>query len=90
MYETVLEKVRRAVPAGNSPQDKQAVKDDVDEIAKMDADSRVKRLTDIALEKSPDHAFKVAMEIDDLYTTDKLHDTLSFELFEQLSEKGIV
>lgn len=88
-YEKVLEKVQYQAVSDDGAA-ASVVQNDADEISEMDADRQVGRLTNLALEKGPEHALKVALKIDDLYTLDKLHDSLSHALYEDLVQKGLL
>ena len=57
---------------------------------KMDAESRVKQLVDLALHKGVTHAVKVARKIDDFYVLDQMHDTLANTFYDALVEKGLI
>lgn len=78
-----------------SPQ--QAVRTDTDVNAdaekvslKMDADSKVTQLVDLAVAKGVVHAVKVARRLNDFYILDQLHDDLANRLYASLKEKGLI
>ena len=57
----------------------------------MDAESRIKNLVDIAMQKGVAHAVNVARHIDDNYVLDEFHDKLmAEELHNALVEKGLI
>ena len=57
----------------------------------MDAESRIKNLVDIAMQKGVVHAVKVAKHLNDNYTLDGLHDQLmADELHDALLKKGLI
>lgn len=88
-YEKVLE---RAQPQAQtqSAASTQALSDDVQAVVSVDEESRIQKLVNIALEKGPEHAFRVAVELDDMYALDMLHDRLSHQLYDELVTKGLL
>ncbi len=59
--------------------------------AKMDAESKIKHLIELAQNKGIPYAVKVARRMEDYYVLDKLHDKMrGEELYEVLLKKGMV
>jgi len=88
--EGALEKIRQNVSSFPSDDASTTVQQDTDALADMEEESRVDRLVNIALEKGPKYAFRVAMRLDDLYVLDTLHDTLVEKLYDELVRKGFI
>lgn len=86
--EDFLAKAKANAQHSNSITSK-GVTSDVDVVSQEDADNRVNKLVAIAREKGPTYAFEVALKLDDLYTIDRLHDTLSGKLYDELLKKGV-
>lgn len=58
---------------------------------KMDRESQITHLIDIAMEKGVTHAVKVAQKTEDYYVLDQLHDRLlTEELHEALESRGFI
>ena len=58
---------------------------------KMDAESQVQNLVDIAMNKGVIHSVKVAKHLEDNYVLDMFHDKLlADELHNALTEKGLI
>lgn len=88
-YEKILERASarsQVTPATAST----AIRDDVVVVGSVDEESRIQKLINIAMEKGPEHAFRVAVELDDMYALDMLHDRLSHQLYEELVTKGLL
>jgi hypothetical protein len=68
------------------------VSDDAKEASeKMDAESQLKHLVEIATQKGVPHAVKVAQHLESNYILDSFHDKLlSEELHKALLEKGLI
>lgn len=90
--EKALEQIRQTVSAIQAEDTKTVttVQQDTDELSNMEEEARISRLVNIALEKGPKHAFRVAIKLDDLYALDKLHDTLVEKLYDELVKKGFI
>ena len=90
-YEKVL---KRAQTQGqenpSSTSDAKTVADDAQGVVSVEEELRIQKLVQIALEKGPEHAFRVAVELDDMYVLDRLHDKLSHQLYEELLSKGFL
>ncbi len=88
-YEKILERVSsQAQPVTSVPVS--SVKSDAATVDSFDEEARIQKLVNIALEKGPEHAFKVAIALDDMYAIDMLHDRLSHQLFQELVNKGMI
>jgi len=58
---------------------------------KIDADSQVQHLVDLALSKGVVHAVKVARHMEENYVKDKFHDRMTADdLHDALIEKGLI
>lgn len=88
-YEKVLEKASTSSQAV-SVQSAASIQDDVSAIASVDEQTKIEKLVHIAMEKSPEYAFKVAIRLDDMYALDMLHDRLSHQLYQELIAKGLL
>ena len=88
-YEKVLERAQPQTQSQGVAQI-QALTDDVHAVVSVDEESRIQKLVNIALEKGPEHAFRVAVELDDMYALDMLHDRLSHQLYDELIAKGLL
>lgn len=60
-----------------TPQEEEEARTHKQEIAALERDAQVQRLLQIAEEKSVVYAVKVAVDLDDAYTLDRLHDVLA-------------
>jgi len=89
-YEKLLEKVRSATTTTSKSDDATTIQADVDAIAQIEEEARVKRLVEVARSKGVTHAFKVALKLGDYYTLDMLHDTLVDNFYEELVQKGFI
>lgn len=88
-YQNILSKVQTQAPAvspaGNVADDAKVASE------KMDAESQLKHLVEIATEKGVVHAVKVAQHLESNYILDSFHDKLlSEELHKALLEKGLI
>lgn len=88
-YEKILERVKTQTQSSVEPSDS-LVKADILSVSSVDEEARIQKLVNIALEKNPEHAFKVAIELDDMYALDMLHDQLSHKLYQELVSKGLL
>ena len=88
-YQSILSKVQTQVTA---PDRKKSVSDDAKEVhEKMDAESQVKHLVEIATHSGVAHAVKVARHMENNYILDSFHDKLlGEELHKALLEKGLI
>ena len=86
-YQEFLQKVQSTVTTSSMAQ---TVSSDVGQLAHLEEKVKVERLLGIALDKGPEYAFRVALQLDDMYAVDVLRDTLANKLFSQLVEKGLV
>lgn len=88
-YQDILSKVHSTAPA---PAAVGNVADDAKEASeKMDAESQLKHLVEIASQKGVVHAVKVAQHLESNYILDSFHDKLlSEELHKALLEKGLI
>ena len=88
-YQNILSKVQTqsSVPASTG-----SVSDDAKAASeKMDAESQVKHLVEIATQHGVVHAVKVARHMESNYILDSFHDKLlSQELHDALLEKGLI
>lgn len=88
-YEKVLERAQPQVQT-QSAASVQTLSDDARAVVSVDEESRIQKLVNIALEKGPEQAFRVAVELDDMYALDMLHDRLSHQLYNELVAKGLL
>lgn len=88
-YETILEQAKSQAQSATGNV-KTSVSDDVSTISGTDEETRIQKLVNVAMEKGPEHAFKVAIELDDMYALDILHDRLSHQLYQELVTKGLL
>lgn len=87
-YNQILSKISQQT----SDSDDKSVKEDALEVsAKMDAESQIQHLLDLATTKGVVHAVKVAKHMDDNYVLDMLHDKMiSDEFHKILLEKNLI
>lgn len=87
-YDKILSKIKTT----SQPSDDGVVKDDAIEVyGKVDNESQIQHLVDIALTKGVVHAVKVAKHLEDNYVLDMLHDRLlADELHDALVKKGLI
>lgn len=87
-YAKILSKVKAQAPA--LPHDE--VKADAHLTSQeADAEGRVKKLVDLAMQKGVVHAVQVARHLDDNYMLDELHDRLvADQLHDALMGKGLI
>lgn len=89
--EATYQKILAATQASQAQTDDQAVDDDAQAVSeKMDADSQVQQLVDLAMSKGLVHAVRVTQKLGDFYVLDKVHDELVNRLYDALVEKGLV
>lgn len=88
-YNKILSKVQTQIPVAAPTT---SVSDDAKAVSeKMDAESQVKHLVEIATQKGVVHAVKVARHMESNYILDSFHDKmLSEELHKALLEKGLI
>lgn len=90
-YEKVLERAKTQIQGSSGGGNTNtSLNDDVTGVLSMEEEARIQKLVDIALEKGPDYAFRVAIKLDDMYALDMLHDQLSHKLYEELISKGFL
>jgi hypothetical protein len=87
-YSRILSKVSQKSVSPKSDD----VKSDAEAVSKkMDAESQIQHLVDLATSKGVAHAIKVAKHMDDNYVLDMLHDKMiSEELHKILVEKNFI
>ncbi|KKP58956.1 MAG: hypothetical protein UR60_C0008G0011 [Candidatus Moranbacteria bacterium GW2011_GWF2_34_56] len=87
-YNQILSKI----PQQTSDSDDKSVKEDALEVSvKMDAESQIQHLLDLATTRGVVHAIKVAKHMDDNYVLDMLHDKMiSDEFHKILLEKNLI
>lgn len=89
--ETLYQKILSAVSTTTAPQSVGDVDADAQKVSlKIDADSKVSQLVDLATTKGVIHAVKVARSLSDFYVLDQLHDDLANKLYEALKAKGLI
>jgi len=88
--EAFLAKAKAQMASDASGTNTQAVVQDAGAVSEEDEESRVSKLIALAKDKGPAHAFEVALKLDDLYVVDRLHDTLSGKLYDELAREGIL
>jgi hypothetical protein len=100
--EQVSEKLEtaRQVISSQKPQAAATVSDDAKSVSEItEYEKKIEKLTEIALQKGPEHAIRVARHLDkgkdpsqaDNYTLDAIHDKLlEEELRKQLIQKGLL
>lgn len=87
-YQDVLNKIQTSAQAAD---EHIAVAGDAAKLNRVDPETHVQHLVDIALQKGVVHAVKVARHMDDNYILDMFHDRLiSEQLHEALVQKGIL
>lgn len=87
--ETTYQKILTSLPNTSTHDD--SVDQDADQVSlKMDADSKVTQLVELAVTKGVVHAIKVARRLNDFYVLDQLHDDLANRLYQSLREKGLI
>jgi len=88
-YQNILSKVQTQAPV---PAPKGSVADDAKAVTgKLDAESQIKHLVEIATHSGVAHAVKVARHMENNYILDSFHDKLlSEELRKALLEKGLI
>lgn len=88
-YNKILSKVKTQPQAQPSDDD---IKTDAQKMAeKIDPESRIINLVDLAMNKGVIHAVKVAQHLDDNYVLDMFHDKLmADELHDALIKKGLI
>ncbi|NCU41760.1 MAG: hypothetical protein EOM19_03490 [Candidatus Moranbacteria bacterium] len=86
---SLLKEVKKSSQT-NSSLDSSLVQKDVDEISEISEEGKITKLVSLAKEKGLDYAFEVALRHEDLYTIDKLHDTLSGKLYDELVQEGLI
>jgi hypothetical protein len=87
-YNQILSKVK-----GSNVGDDEGIKTDAEIILqkKMDAESNVQHLVDLALQKGVVHAVNVARHMDDNYVLDMMHDKMVSENFHRaLMDKKLI
>lgn len=90
-YENILEQARIQIQgASGTGGGTTSLGDDVTALSSLEEEFRIQKLVDIALDKGPDHAFKVAIKLDDMYALDMLHDRLSHKLYQELISRGFL
>jgi hypothetical protein len=75
------------------PSDKKSshhIKESVQSLSQEDEETRVQKLVAIAKKGDLEEAFQIALKMDDLYVIDKLHDTLSGKLYDELVAQGVI
>lgn len=88
-YNDILSKI--AQKSANSDDDKDVKNDAAIVFEKMDAESQIQHLVDLAVAKGVVHAVKVARHMDDNYVLDMLHDKMISEEFRKiLVEKNFI
>ncbi|MFA6183578.1 MAG: hypothetical protein WC682_00575 [Parcubacteria group bacterium] len=87
-YSRILSKVSQKSVSPRSDD----IKSDAEAVSKkMDADSQIQHLVDLATTKGAIHAIKVAKHMEDNYVLDMLHDKMiSEELHKVLVEKNLI
>ena len=87
-YNKILSKVQTQTDENNDA----AIADDAKVgVQKMDAESQVQHLVDLAQQKGVIHAVKVARHMEDNYVLDVFHDKmLADELHDALVKKGMI
>jgi hypothetical protein len=87
-FDEVLSKIAPATPAAVSVSDHVA---DAKSLSEMtDEESKVQKLLDLASTKGVVHAVKVAQSLGDYYALDRMHDELSYKLYQGLLERGLI
>ncbi|NCU41925.1 MAG: hypothetical protein EOM19_04365 [Candidatus Moranbacteria bacterium] len=86
---SLLEEVKKSSQT-NSSTDPSSVQKDAEEISEISEEGKVTKLVSLAKEKGLDYAFEVALKYEDLYIIDKLHDTLSGKLYDELVQEGLI
>jgi len=77
----------------NDNKNEEEIRSDAEKVydAQSDAESHVKKMVDLAMNKGVVHAVKVARHLEDNYVLDMFHDQLlTDELHSALTEKGLI
>jgi|GEM_PF-2821211 len=88
--EDFLKETKAKIQAAPSSPVTQKVQNDIDAVSEEDESGRVSKLVVLAKAEGIAHAFEVALKLDDLYVVDRLHDTLSGKLYDELVQEGII
>ncbi|MCD6149322.1 hypothetical protein J7J13_00870 [bacterium] len=89
-YGKILSKVKKQ-PVKQAGSDDEIQTDAETASQKTDAESQIRHLTDLALNKGVVYAVKVAKHLEDNYTLDMFHDKLLADEFHKaLVEKGLI
>ncbi len=86
---SLLEKVKKTSQI-QSPVDPASIQSDADDLSETSEEGKITKLVSLAKEKGLDYAFEVALKYEDLYTIDRLHDTLSGKLYDELVQEGLI
>lgn len=86
---SLLEKVKKTSQE-QPPIDTVSIQSDADDLSEISEEGKITKLVSLAKEKGLDYAFEVALKYEDLYTIDKLHDTLSGKLYDELVQEGLI
>ena len=88
--EDFLKETKAKIQAVPSSPVMQKVMDDTDAVLEENEEGRVSKLVALAKADGVAHAFEVALKLDDLYVVDRLHDTLSGKLYDELVQEGLI
>jgi len=71
------------------PDVQKEIPEEIKEIKSFDQKNQIKKLCELALQKGPDYAIKMARSLNNAYVLDEFHKTLTTDGFrEQLMQKG--
>jgi len=87
-YLKILSKVKSQATSA----DDDSIKTDAQTVSEaQDAEAKISRLVNLAMQKGVHHAVKVARHLEDNYVLDELHDRLlADELHDELVKKGLI
>lgn len=84
-----LEEIKNKIQS-NPSRTPSHIQENVQGISQEDEETRVQKLVAIAKEEGLEQAFQIALKMDDLYIIDRLHDTLSGKLYDELVSQGVI
>ena len=90
---TYLQMLSKIKTQSNDNKNEEEIRSDAEKVydAQSDAESHVKKMVDLAMNKGVVHAVKVARHLEDNYVLDMFHDQLlTDELHSALTEKGLI
>lgn len=90
-YSEILSSVASATRTDTVTDEADVVAVDAESVYnEMDTEARVTKLLSLAETKSPEHAVRVAIKLNDFYVLDRMHDELVERFYDALVAKGII